>query len=71
MAEDFLDNVKWVIELGAHTGLELLEPLARVRQFRVEFLGKCLVFSGLGGLWFDFVMARLGNPRLTLLGYSG
>jgi hypothetical protein len=39
--------------------------LIKVRQFRVEFLGKYLVFSGLGGLGFNFVMARLGNPILT------
>lgn len=35
MAEDFLNNVKRGIELGAHTGLELLEPLAQPSGFRV------------------------------------
>jgi hypothetical protein len=66
---------------GGHTYLQLVESYrnesgqprqrTRVRQFRVEFLGKHLVFSGLGGLRFDFVMARLGNPTLTRPGYSG
>jgi hypothetical protein len=43
---------------------------ARVRQFRVGFLGKCLVFSGLGALRFDCVMARFRDFPLTLHRFS-
>ena len=42
----------------------------RVRQFRVGFLGKYLVFSGLGGLRFDCVMARFWDFPLTLHRFS-
>jgi hypothetical protein len=35
MAEDVLDNVKRVIDLGTHTGLEHFKLLAQTSSFRV------------------------------------